>query len=124
MKADETFIRHLEAFFDQKFNDYTQNRIRYLLSEYAKNIPPVIKEVIVNSPPKQIQRRPKGKYKEFVTKEEMLVIANEVCSLYGIPQRHFLNKPRKKATSFITDARKVFCQKLYEVSYFILICGL
>lgn len=41
---EQTFIRELENYFDEKYNDFTCSRIQRLLSEYLTTIKQIEKE--------------------------------------------------------------------------------
>ena len=117
MNAEYTFIRSLEAYFDEKFNDFTLNRIKTLLSDYKKSIP---KERIVVKSLRQEDPTPipdvmkfdlnKGNYKKIPEKGELLEELNKLCLIYDVTVDEVLLKSKNKTKSKIIEIRKKFCQ--------------
>jgi hypothetical protein len=120
MKPEINFIKKLEAFFDDEFNDYTKSRIELYLKEFKQDIPPIIikKEVIINKTlePKNIQQDIKREavYKVYATHQNLYNDAKELCELHQIDIDEFMNRKNLKAKSDIVDIRKKFCSIAFE----------
>lgn len=120
MKPEINFIKKLEAFFDDEFNDYTKNRIKVYLKEFREEIPPVVinKEIMIKEPllmsgaNREIKRE--SIYKVYPTINDLHNDAKEICELYQIDLDEFMNRKNMKAKANIADVRKKFCQMAFE----------
>jgi hypothetical protein len=81
MKPEINFIKKLEAFFDEEFNDYTKSRIELYLNEFRQEIPPVIikKEIRIDKTPKvelpKLEVKKEAIYKTYATPQDLLTDA-------------------------------------------------
>jgi len=120
MKPEINFIKKLEAFFDEEFNDYTKSRIELYLNEFRQEIPPVIikKEIRIDKTPKvelpKLEVKKEAIYKTYATPQDLLTDAQELCKLYEIDIDEFMNRKNMKAKSDIVDIRKKFCSMAFE----------
>jgi hypothetical protein len=119
MKAEETFIRKLECYFDDTFNDFTKNRIRVYLREFRDELPLTIikrekEEPIVNHDVTEKRISSRANSKNFVTKEELKIHAFDICELYNIQYDDFVQSRTGTGTQKIIEARKIFCNMIYE----------
>lgn len=100
ISEENRFIKKLEFYLDQEFNQYSKNRILGYLKEYIDAIPeqnPIIiyqekiKEVI-----KEVEVEPKNfyAYKPFVTKTELMDNAKDLCAVYDITIEEFLDSTK------------------------------
>lgn len=116
MKADEMFIRKLETYFDEDFNDFTKKRIITYLREYREDIPPV---VIKQKQDKFEYRTMDGKFidrrkKNFITEDELYAEASKLCNERGILINEFLGEKTNKSRNNIGELRKFFCNFIHE----------
>jgi len=115
MTAENEFIKKLETFLDQVFNDYGKKRISTYLEEYKDKIPPIIitkeKKDIKNS--LFIDRRIVG-FKSVVNNEQLMQDAIELCKEHDININDFMDRKHKKARTDVVELRKRFCQECYE----------
>jgi len=123
MKADESFIKKLESFIDEPFNEFAKTRIIRLLKEYREEIPAiVIKEEKTKE--KQIEKKTKYAFdsesvlrrpnKNYATKAQLEVEAKMFCEIYEICIEEFMNRKYRKARTKIIEARKAFCNLIHE----------
>lgn len=119
MSPEISFIKKLEAFFDDEFNDYTKKRIEIYLKEFREEIPPVIikKEIFIKEPPNQMSFNDVKKeavYKVYPTLKDLINDAKEICELHNIDFDEFVNRKNPKAKATIVDVRKKFCSMVFE----------
>ena len=123
MTSEENqFIKKLEVYFDQDFNEYSKNRILGYLEDYKKIVQAknpiviykdkvreveVIKEIPINS--KKIHS-----YKAFITKKELIENAKELCSIYSISIEEFMDSSNIKIRCDIAKVRKKFCETIHS----------
>lgn len=120
ISEENQFIKKLEVYLDQEFNQYSRNRILGYLKEYVDAIPeqkPIIiyqdkiKEVI-----KEVEVEPKNfySYKPFVTKEELMDNAKDLCTAYDITIEEFLDSSKARIRCDIAKVRKKFCHTIHS----------
>jgi len=115
MKQEELFIKQLETYFDEQFNDYTKNRIIGYLKEYRESIPS-----IVIRPEKEKQnihiedRMKERRRKQFITQEELLIEAKQLCEEYDVSINDFVINKSARSRNYIGDLRKRFCSIIHD----------
>jgi len=120
MTSENQFIKKLEVYLDQYFNEFSKNRILGYLKEYVDAIPeqkPIIiyqdkiKEVI-----KEVEVEPKNfyAYKPFITKSELMDNAKDLCAVYDISIEEFLDSSRARIRTDIAKVRKKFCHTIHS----------
>jgi hypothetical protein len=118
MTPETEFLRKLEAFLDQEFNDYTRNRIRGYLQDYKDQIPPLVikkEEVIIKEVIKVKEHPSIGKQnlsQDFLRKE-----AAAFCENRGVDVKIFERNSTKKAPVDVVLARKEFCKAILSKYY-------
>lgn len=116
MTAENEFIKKLETFLDQVFNDYSKKRISLYLQEYKDKIPPII----INKTKKEIVRTDVFESRRIignkfaVTNDELMNDAIEMCKKYDVDIKDFMDRKHKKARTKVVELRKKFCQDSYE----------
>jgi hypothetical protein len=114
MTPENNFMKSLEAFLDEEFNDFSRRRILSYLKEYREQIPPVI---IVKKHQKEIVKPVASltNYKMYVTKEQLMKDAEELCKINNLDIDVFVNLNKKaKSRTSVTILRKLFCQRAHE----------
>ena len=116
MKQEELFIKQLETYLDKEFNDYTKKRIYGYLMEYREAIP-----LVVIKPQKEenetilIEERMKDRRrKQFITQEELLIEANQLCEEYNVSINDFVINKSARSRNNIGELRKRFCSIIHE----------
>ena len=116
MKLEEQFIKKLETYLDEDFNDYTKRRICGYLMEYREAIP-----LVVIKPKKEekeeitIKERMKDRHrKEFITQEELLLEAHQLCEEHGVSINDFVINKSARSRNYIGELRKKFCSIIHE----------
>jgi hypothetical protein len=114
MNHEEQFVRKLEAFLNEDFNDYSRKRIISYLKDYADSIPPVIikKERINNEIEKVLVDCPNCK--EYATIEKLKEDAIEFCLLNNVDFNSFTKSKMIKTNCKIAELRKEFTVKSFE----------
>lgn len=119
-----TFIKKLEVYLDEKFNEYTVNRILSYLKEYKiETTPIVVKKQEEESAELEKEYRNsisemKSQYeilrkKEFATQEILMAKAADISELYKVSLDEFMNGKTNKAKHEIVNARKIFCEYIH-----------
>ena len=123
MKTDESFIRKLELFLDEPFNEFAKTRIIRLLKEYREEIPAIVikeekvkekkteKEIKYALDSTPVLKRPN---KNYATKAQLEVEAKMFCEIYEICIDEFMKRKYRKARTKIIEARKAFCNLIHE----------
>ena len=122
-KLENEFLRKLEMFLDEDFNEFSRKRILGFLSEYKEQIPPItivkdkiiLKEKIVYKTFKDPIDAPEPKrrtYKVYVSNDILMSDAKELCESYGMPLEKFFSK--SKVTMEVGKLRKIFCVNMFE----------
>jgi hypothetical protein len=116
MKPEEQFIKQLETYLDEDFNEYTKNRVIGYLKEYRDSIPSiVIKQVKEDKPPVCIEERMRDRHrKQFITNEELLIEAKQLCEEYDVSINDFIVNKSTRSRNYIGDLRKRFCSIIHE----------
>ena len=121
MTSEENqFIKKLEVYFDDTFNDYTRNRILGYLEDYKKIIqaknPIVIYKDKIKEVIKEIEVEPKKTYvyKPIITKKELMDNAKELCAAYDISIEDFLDSSKVRIRCDIAKVRKKFCHTIHS----------
>lgn len=116
MKLENQFIKQLETYLDEEFNDYTKKRIYGYLMEYREAIP-----FVVIKPQKEenenilIEERMKDRRrKQFITQEELLIEANQLCEEYDVSINDFVINKSSRSRNNIGELRKRFCSIIHE----------
>lgn len=116
MKLENQFIKQLETYLDEEFNDYTKKRIYGYLMEYREAIP-----LVVIKPQKEenenilIEERMKDRRrKQFITQEELLIEANQLCEEYDVSINDFVINKSSRSRNNIGELRKRFCSIIHE----------
>jgi len=116
MKLEQNFIKQLETYLDEDFNDYTKKRIYNYLVEYREAMP-----LVVVKPEKEqkeeitIKERMRDRHrKEFITQEELLLEAHQLCEDYGVSINDFVINKSARSRNNIGDLRKKFCSIIHE----------
>lgn len=119
MNHEYTFIRQLEAYFDQKFNDFTLRKIEGLLKEYKESIPKqriMVKTLVEEDKPiPNLMKfsKPEGNYKKIPVNDDLMDELNKLCIIYDInPQEVLSSKGKTKGK--IIEIRKRFCQYVMQ----------
>jgi len=123
MTSEENqFIKKLEIYFDQDFNEYSRNRILSYLEDYKKIVQAknpiviykdkvreieVIKEIPISS--KNIHS-----YKAFITKKDLIENAKELCSIYEIAFDEFMDSSGERIRNDVAKVRKKFCETIHS----------
>jgi hypothetical protein len=113
MKPEDLFVKNLEFFLDQKFDEYGRSRILNYLKEYKDTIPPIyinktiIKKVV--SPKKPMKEEEDG----MCAYENMNQVAEEICQLFQIKIGQLLGRDYGKK-SVIVEARRQFCEIMFN----------
>jgi hypothetical protein len=122
-KLEDEFVRKLEMFLDEDFNDFSKRRIKSFLSEYREQIPPItiikdkiiLKEKIVYRTFKDLVDAPEPKrrtYKVYVSNDILMSDAKELCKSYNMTLEKFFS--RSKVTMEVGKLRKIFCVNIFE----------
>jgi hypothetical protein len=121
MTSEENqFIKKLEVYFDETFNDYTRNRILGYLEDYKKIVqaknPIVIYKDKIKEVIKEIEVEPKKiyAYKPIITKKELMDNAKELCAAYDISIEDFLDSSKVRIRCDIAKVRKKFCHTIHS----------
>jgi hypothetical protein len=119
MKLEEQFIKKLETYLDEDFNDYTKKRIYGYLMEYREAIPLVVikpqKEEKEEKEEITIKERMRDRHrKEFITQEELLVEAHQLCEDYDVSINDFVINKSARSRNYIGELRKKFCSIIHE----------
>jgi hypothetical protein len=118
MKPELEFLRKLETFLDQEFNEYSKNRILSYLQEFKDQIPPVIikKE---RSPTNEIVkiREHLTMGKQRISQEVLIKEATDYCASINMELKTFIDSSRKKAPTEVVAARKEFCKMVLTKYY-------
>lgn len=120
MRAEENFIKKLEAFLDREFDKYSNSRIQMYLKEYRDEIPAVVikKEVKPERTYEVKLPEPETKrdvvYKTYATPDDLIRDAKDLCALYKIDIDEFMNRKHAKARAHVVDVRKQFCSMSFE----------
>ena len=116
MKQEELFIKQLETYLDEDFNDFTKKRIYGYLKEYREAIP-----LVVIKPQKEekedipIMERMRDRHrKEFITQEELLIEAQKLCEEYDVSINDFIINKSTRSRNYIGELRKKFCSIIHE----------
>jgi hypothetical protein len=123
MTSEENqFIKKLEVYFDETFNDYTRNRVLSYLEDYKKIVQAknpiviykdkvreieVIKEIPIS--PKNIHS-----YKAFITKKDLIENAEDLCSIYEISMDEFMDSSGERIRNDVAKVRKKFCETIHS----------
>lgn len=110
MTAENEFIKKLEAFLDQVFNDYSKRRISNYLEEYKDSIPPIIIKQNKDSKNTTYLDRKTIGLKSFVDSDKLMQDAIELCQEYNIEINDFMDRKHKKCRTEVVELRKKFCQ--------------
>ena len=119
MNPEYTFIRKLESYFDEKFNDFTLNKIEGLLKDYKSSIPK--ERIIVKSMKEEIESPlnsmqfdlKNGSYKKIPIKDELMEELNKLCIIYDVDPQEVL-RTKGKTRGKIIEIRKRFCQYIMQ----------
>jgi len=116
MKPEEKFIKQLETYLDEDFNDFTKNRIIGYLKEYRDSIPlVVIKPEKEKKEYQRIENRMRDRIrKQFITHEELLIEAKILCEEYDVSINDFVINKSARSRNYIGDLRKRFCSIIHE----------
>lgn len=116
MKLEEQFIKQLETYLDEDFNEYTKKRIYGYLKEYREAIPfVVIKPVKESKEEFHIEERMKDRRrKQFITQEELLIEAKQLCEDYDVSINDFVINKSARSRNYIGDLRKRFCSIIHD----------
>ena len=120
MKAEKEFIKKLEVYFDENFNDYTINRIETYLKEYRDSIPAIVikeKEKITeekNDLKIIFNSNSKVNMKKFIDIDILNKEATEFCDMKKISLESFITSKTSKGRISIITLRKEFCEKMHE----------
>lgn len=118
MNHEYTFIRQLEAYFDQKFNDFTLKKIEGLLKDYKDSIPKeriVVKSLVKEESPLNSMKfdLSNGSYKKIPVKDELMDELNKLCVIYDVDPEEVL-RTKGKTRGKIIEIRKRFCQYVMQ----------
>lgn len=113
MKPEVEFVKKIEAFLDQEFNDYSTKRIITYLNEYKDRIPPVYIHKTIEK--NTVAKRPINTTKTFASDEDLINQAKAFCDQNDIDFKRFATSKSIKSTCDISAARKKFCQYMYEI---------
>lgn len=114
MKADETFIKKLEMYFDEDFNDYTKKRISVYLKEYREDLPPIViktKEYVSEAPR---QTREEGRRRLSISDEDLYIQARIFSEENNISINELMSKTHTIPKRDIIQYRKKFCNYIVE----------
>jgi len=116
MKLEQKFIKQLETYLDEEFNDYTKNRIIGYLKEYRDSIPfVVIKPEKEKKEYQRIEDRMRDRMrKRFITHEELIIEAKILCEEYDVSINDFIVKRSSRSRNNIGELRKIFCSIIHE----------
>lgn len=119
MKPEELFIKKLEVYFDEDFNDFTKNRIKTYLREYVDQMPPLVIREKIDKCEKRDYRRAEDTFlekrrKDFVTNEELRLEAQKLCDENKILIKDFIGGKNIKSRNIIGELRKKFCNLIHE----------
>jgi hypothetical protein len=123
MTSEENqFIKKLEVYFDETFNNYTRNRVLSYLEDYKKIVQAknpiviykdkireieVIKEIPIS--PENIHS-----YKAFITKKDLMENAKDLCSIYEISIDEFMDSSGERIRNDVAKVRKKFCETIHS----------
>jgi hypothetical protein len=113
MNPEVEFLKKVESFLDQQFNEYSKNRIIGYLNEYKETIPPVIIRKTIEKE-KIIEKRPIRLSKSFAKDDDIMEEAIKFCNENNIELKLFLRSKYIKSTCEMSSARKKFCRYMYE----------
>jgi len=116
MKPEEQFIKQLETYLDDDFNDFTKNRIIGYLKEYRDSIPfVVLKPEKAKKEYQRIEDRMRDRMrKQFITHEELIIEAKILCEEYDVSINDFIVKRSSRSRNNIGELRKIFCSIIHE----------
>jgi len=109
-KSELKFIKNLEFFLGEKFNEYSKNRIISFLQEYKEEIPPIVKHEIIYK--EKIVKQERNKYKEYVTNDMLMADAKELCELKQVDINEFLRSNKSRTDASLL--RKEFCNNCFQ----------
>ena len=118
MKPEIEFLKKLEAFLDEDFNEYSKNRILGYLEEYKESIPPIIikkERVITDEIIKVKEHLAAGKQR--VTQDMLMKEAETFCLKLNMTLDVFLDNSRKRSSTEVVSARKDFCKFILNKYY-------
>jgi len=116
MRPEDQFMKQLETYLDEDFNDFTKKRIYGYLKEYREAIPFVvikpekepIKETCIE------ERMRDRRRKQFITQEELLIEAQQLCDEYDVSINDFVINKSTRSRNYIGDLRKRFCSIIHD----------
>lgn len=116
MKAEAEFIKKLEVYFDEDFNEYTKKRIIGYLNEYKSQIPAIIinkkeKPIIIE---KYYRSRLEKIRKDMISPDMLLLQAQSFCKEHNISIAEFTSRKGLKSKQEIINYRKKFCLFIIE----------
>ena len=116
IKIEDQFIRKLEAFFDDDYNDFTKKRIELFLKEYRDEIPPVIVVEKEKKEPQYVFYKNSRREikKPLITIEQLNEEATIFCEENGITVKEFLLKKGRKTKGSIVQLRKIVCNLCFQ----------
>lgn len=118
MKAEEQFIKKLEAYFNEEYNDFTKKKIIGMLKDYYQSSTPMVKIIRQKVERKRIQETQQEehpqKYKAAVTSEMLISELEDFCVEVDIPVKYLTSKTNYMPKSEITALRAKFCLKMLE----------
>ena len=109
-KSELKFIKNLEFFLGEEFNEYSKSRIISYLKEYKEEIPPIVKHEIVYK--EKIVKQERNKYKEYVTNDMLMADAKELCELKQVDINEFLRSNKSRTDASLL--RKEFCNNCFQ----------
>jgi len=120
-KYEDIFIKNLEAYFDETYNDFTKKKIATLLEQYKNTIEPVVvfkeKRSRKNIEPKKVEPVEEVNYKDYKAvpnNEKLTKEVEDFCDVHQISPDSFLTKMGDETVGTITELRKKFCQMMME----------
>lgn len=116
MNIEDQFVRKLEAFFDEDYNDFTKRRIALFLKEYRDEIPPVVVIEKEKKEPEIIyyNRERRQIKKPIMTIDQLHEEASIFCEENGITVKEFLLKKGRKTKGSIVQLRRIFCNLCFQ----------
>ena len=109
-KLELDFIKKLEFFLNEEFNEYSKNRIIAYLKEYREQIPAIIRQEFVFK--EKIVTKERNKYKEYVTNDMLMADAKELCELKQVDINEFLRSNKSRTDASLL--RKEFCNNCFQ----------
>jgi len=117
MKAEEQFIKKLEAYFDEEYNDFTKKKIIGMLKDYYQSSTPMVKIIRHKVERRKVEETKEEipqKYKAAVTSELLISELEDFCIEQDIPVKYLTSKTNYMPKSEITALRTKFCLKMLE----------